>query len=156
MACFHPITAYRQGQGAILFHDKKGGEPMQIPCRQCIGCKLKHSKEWAMRMCNEASLHDDNVFITLTYNSENLPPDGSLRKRDFQLFIKRLRKQTKKKFDIITAVNMEKNITAPIITQSYSDITSMIGSIYSTVQAVTLYTHHRLSKNYGRIQTSPL
>ena len=45
-----------------------------------------------MRCVHEASMHEDNCFITLTYNPENLPPDGGLRKSDFQKFIKRLRK----------------------------------------------------------------
>ena len=42
-------------------------------------------------------MHNDNCFITLTYSPENLPPDGSLRKGDFQKFMKRLRKQYKHK-----------------------------------------------------------
>mgnify|MGYP000412242434 CR=1 FL=1 len=46
-----------------------------------------------MRCMHEASLHDDNVFLTLTYDNEHLPPLASLRKRDFQLFMKRLRKK---------------------------------------------------------------
>lgn len=44
-----------------------------------------------MRCLNEASLHEDNAFITLTYSDETIPTDGTLRKRDFQLFMKRLR-----------------------------------------------------------------
>ena len=34
---------------------------------------------------------DDNCFITLTYDEENLPWDGSLDKKHFQKFMKRLR-----------------------------------------------------------------
>ena len=41
---------------------------------------------------HEASFHEKNCFITLTYNNENLPIDGSLNKEHFQLFIKRYRK----------------------------------------------------------------
>lgn len=37
-------------------------------------------------------MHEFNCFITLTYSDENLPLDRSLSKRDFQLFMKRLRK----------------------------------------------------------------
>lgn len=40
----------------------------------------------------EAFKHDQNAFLTLTYDETNLPADGSLRPRDLQLFIKRLRK----------------------------------------------------------------
>lgn len=42
---------------------------------------------------HEASLWDDNAFITLTFNDANLPADGSLNVRHYQLFMKRLRKQ---------------------------------------------------------------
>jgi len=41
---------------------------------------------------HEASLHDANCFLTLTYTDEHIPSDGSLIKRHFQLFMKRLRK----------------------------------------------------------------
>lgn len=41
---------------------------------------------------HEAHLHQDNCFITLTYSPENLPPRKTLRYRDFQLFMMRLRK----------------------------------------------------------------
>jgi hypothetical protein len=42
---------------------------------------------------HEASLHDANSFITLTYSPEHLPTSGSLNKDHFQRFIKRLRKK---------------------------------------------------------------
>ena len=38
-------------------------------------------------------MHDDNCFITLTYDDENLPEGGSLRQSDFVKFMKRLRKK---------------------------------------------------------------
>lgn len=41
---------------------------------------------------HEAQLHEFNSFITLTYRDECLPAGGTLVKRDFQLFVKRLRK----------------------------------------------------------------
>ena len=46
-----------------------------------------------MRCMHEASLHVHNCFVTLTYADAHLPKYGSLRKRDFQLFLKRLRKR---------------------------------------------------------------
>lgn len=39
---------------------------------------------------HEAQLHDENMFLTLTYNNEHLPL--SISRREMQLFIKRLRK----------------------------------------------------------------
>lgn len=44
-----------------------------------------------MRCVHEASLHDENAFITLTYDDEHLPQDGSLHIEHFQKFMKRLR-----------------------------------------------------------------
>lgn len=66
--------------------------PIQVPCGQCIGCRLERSRQWALRCVNEAQLHEDNCFITLTYNNRFLPADGSLDVRHFQKFMKRLRK----------------------------------------------------------------
>lgn len=40
---------------------------------------------------HEASLYESNCFVTLTYSAEHLPPYGSLRKSDFQGWMKRLR-----------------------------------------------------------------
>lgn len=44
---------------------------------------------------HEASLFDQNSFITLTYSDKFLPSDRGLHYRDFQLFMKRLRKDRK-------------------------------------------------------------
>lgn len=41
-------------------------------------------------------MHDDNCFITLTYDDEYLPYGGTLDRSDFQKFMKRLRKSVGK------------------------------------------------------------
>lgn len=64
---------------------------MLVPCGQCIGCKLDRSLEWATRISHEASLHSKSSFVTLTYEDRHLPPNNSLRKKDVQDFMKRLR-----------------------------------------------------------------
>lgn len=43
-------------------------------------------------MMLEALSHEQSSFVTLTYNNDHLPPDGSVSPRDLQLFVKRLRK----------------------------------------------------------------
>lgn len=68
--------------------------PFLLPCGGCIGCRLAKARDWATRMKHEAQLHDDNCFITLTYEDAQLPEDGSISKRALQLFFKRLRKET--------------------------------------------------------------
>lgn len=65
---------------------------VDLPCGQCIGCRLERSRKWAVRCMNEASLHDRNCFITLTYDDAHLPSFGGLDAKALQLFFKRLRK----------------------------------------------------------------
>jgi hypothetical protein len=98
MPCYHPLKAYRRTDCNTLSFNKNGqytniAAPLSLPCGQCTGCRLERSKQWAIRCVHEASLYENNCFITLTYNNENLPKDFSLNKRDFQLFMKRLRKK---------------------------------------------------------------
>lgn len=68
-------------------------EPVQVVCGRCLECLSKKSTEWAFRLMDEAKLHKDNCFITLTYNNEHYPVDGNVSRRDVQLFMKRLRKK---------------------------------------------------------------
>lgn len=70
--------------------------PFNIACGQCIGCRLERSRQWAVRCVHEAQLWDDNCFITLTFSPESLAARSnpySVDVRDFQLFMKKLRKQ---------------------------------------------------------------
>jgi hypothetical protein len=102
MPCYYPLHVARgdvqeSGKREILFKKRSDTNaslfPLRLPCGRCIGCKLETSRQWAMRCMNEAQMYDDNCFITLTYSPENVPANGSLRFRDFQLFMKRLRKK---------------------------------------------------------------
>lgn len=103
MACFHPVTGYRgkfpnpgTGRTPLVFTQQDAADrdyPIKIPCGRCIGCRLERSRQWAIRCVHEASMYENNCFITLTFAPEHLPKDGSLAKSDFQLFMKRLRKR---------------------------------------------------------------
>ena len=66
--------------------------PICLPCGRCIHCRLQNSKEKAIRAVHESTLYRENCFVTLTYNPKSVPSDGSIRPRDMQLFIKRLRR----------------------------------------------------------------
>lgn len=57
-----------------------------------MSCRLAKAQDWATRVHHEASQHDDNSFVTLTFADEFLPSDRSVRVRHVQLFMKRLRK----------------------------------------------------------------
>lgn len=67
---------------------------LTLPCGQCIECKSKRASDWALRAKHEISLHDENCFLTLTYDDDNLP-SRLIVKSEFQKFMKRLRKKTK-------------------------------------------------------------
>jgi len=47
---------------------------------------------WAIRCVHEAQSHELNCFVTLTYADDKIPPGGTLVKKHFQDFMKRLRK----------------------------------------------------------------
>lgn len=83
-------------------------DPIDIPCRKCIGCRLDYSRHWADRLIIELQRHETAFFVTLTYDDEHLDPlrcvdvstgelepFATLSKRDCQLFMKRLRKAHK-------------------------------------------------------------
>jgi len=101
MACYGPIKGWlsknltESGKRKVVFNISQAytDHPVKIPCGQCIGCRLDKSKQWAIRCVHEASLHENNSFITLTYDDEHLPKNRSLEVRVFQLFMKRLRKR---------------------------------------------------------------
>lgn len=100
MTCYKPLQAYRSifkdrsGKNGIIFRKDSSYLPFSdfmLPCGRCIGCRIDRSRQWAARCVHEASLHECNSFITLTYADEHLPPLGSLVKSHFQKFMKRLR-----------------------------------------------------------------
>jgi len=106
VACTRPLKAYRAPGGGIVFDSKRGfgDRPLELPCGQCIDCRVERSRQWAIRCVHEAQIHvptcncgcqrgeaPRNCFITLTYSTP--PSDGGLRVDHWQKFAKRLRKE---------------------------------------------------------------
>jgi hypothetical protein len=87
---------------------------LKVPCGQCIGCRLERSAMWAQRITHESRSYDSNCFITLTYSDEKLPTRRSLSLRHMQLFLKRLRKRTRKKFKVFYCGEYGEKKTRPI------------------------------------------
>lgn len=110
MPCYGVLKGYRgainsNGKRPIVFNRRYAAAPIQfvdVPCGQCVGCRLERSRQWAMRCVHECTLWDDNCFITLTYDDASLEDwrkrniksseRYSVNVREFQLFMKRLRK----------------------------------------------------------------
>lgn len=96
------------GKRSVIFSGSEPilqDKPIYIRCGQCLGCKIEHAKQYAIRCLHEAHYYENNIFITLTFNNESLNaprykkgkqihlPHNSLCKQDFQNFLKRLRKK---------------------------------------------------------------
>ena len=101
MTCYRPICCWRSREGRnengkwpVVFQENLGYSDykLYVPCHQCIGCRLDYRLGWAVRLMHELQFHQEAIFCTFTYSPENLPENGSLFYRDFQLFMKRLRK----------------------------------------------------------------
>lgn len=83
MACYKPIAL-------------KSRNYQVVPCGRCMGCRLERSRQWALRCVHEASQHEHNQFLTLTYRDEELVLGNyrpTLYPRHLELFWKRLRKE---------------------------------------------------------------
>lgn len=87
MSCLFPVGVYKDAP-----YGQKKGKLSLRPCGMCKKCRLETAKGWSVRIMHESRMHEKNCFLSLTYNDENLPKDGSVRKSDVQWFIKRLRK----------------------------------------------------------------
>ena len=81
MPCYSPLQAIQTVEGDVRFFARGSVgksraaadnvlRELSLPCGQCIGCRLERSRQWAVRCMHEASLHDSNCFITLTFDDD--------------------------------------------------------------------------------------
>lgn len=73
-----------------------GCNTVPVPCGKCPNCVARRVSGWSFRLMQEDKMSKSSSFITLTYDTDNVPltRNGymSISKRDIQLFFKRLRK----------------------------------------------------------------
>lgn len=81
------------GKRSIVFDKSLGfaDMPVIVPCNDCLGCRLDDALQFSIRAHHETQSHEANSALTLTFG-DNCPE--SISKRDVQLFMKRLRKNT--------------------------------------------------------------
>lgn len=95
MPCTDPRTVGFLADGKTISWSPKNYSKefasFQLPCGQCLECRLSYAREWAVRCIHEAQMHEKNSFITLTYSDEKLT-SPKLMYSDFQKFMKKLRK----------------------------------------------------------------
>ena len=105
MTCYRPLRGWRSampnanGKYPIVFNasDRHSDifQPMDLPCGQCMGCRLERARQWAVRCTHELKCHEHASFLTLTFNDDALKRRGhtSLDVADMQKFLKRVRKR---------------------------------------------------------------
>lgn len=114
MQCVKPVLLKSQAhEGAP--------QGLLVACGKCLMCRIARRREWAMRLTHELDYHENAIFLTLTYDDDNLPwkiktqltedekntdiptlylsDYPTLKKTDLQLFIKRLRQNLKRAKD---------------------------------------------------------
>ena len=95
MRCINPLKASQNSSGDIVYSSSKALEGLvgfEFECRKCLPCRLNIAREKAIRAVHEAKMHQDNIFLTLTYEDAHLSSE-KLVKEDFQKFMKRLREK---------------------------------------------------------------
>jgi hypothetical protein len=75
------------------FRNKQGD---YCPCGKCLPCRVRLRDDWSTRLLLESYFDPrPQIWLTLTYNDRNLPPDNSLTYDDISSFLKRLRYYSK-------------------------------------------------------------
>lgn len=65
---------------------------MEVPCNNCIGCKLEYARQWSIRIMHEKRYYAESCFISLTFDDQHVPQDYGLSVRTLQLFMKKYRR----------------------------------------------------------------
>lgn len=75
--------------------DNISQEYMALPCGKCPQCLMRRAQGWIFRMEQEAKRADSALFLTLTYNTDDVPitKNGymTLDKTHIQKYLKRIR-----------------------------------------------------------------
>ncbi len=153
MTCYSPLKGFvnKEDGGIVFKRSKNAGKDMEVACGQCMGCRIDRSQEWAARIVHEAAMHQDNCFITLTYNQENIPWDGSLVKEHFQKFMKRLRKHyAPKKIRFYHCGEYGENLERPHYHACVFGLDFDDRVAHSATNEIVTYTSETLEKIWGK------
>ena len=64
-----------------------------VPCGQCLFCKHHYQNGLIFRLYNHAKMHNNCIFVTLTYNDEHYTDNPEELRKDITKFIKRFRQE---------------------------------------------------------------
>lgn len=89
MICPYPISIPHP-------HGTANSVRITVPCGSCFACMTNRRQDWTIRILEEWKQYTNALFVTLTYNDDNVPKRNgilSVSKEDLQNFLKRLRKE---------------------------------------------------------------
>jgi len=93
MICTSPTSGWQKQGGGITrsLKDAWIDKPLTIRCGNCKGCRKTKALNWGIRCLHESKFHEQSCFINPTFNDENLPHDGSVRRFHVQQLVRALR-----------------------------------------------------------------
>lgn len=114
MQCISPIRAGYDTDGNIIYSSKQFSKelaPFLFPCRKCLPCRLNGAREKAIRAWHESRMHENNIFLTLTYDDRHLK-SPKLDQSHFVDFMKRLREKNTR---YVTDPELKKRLSIPMV-----------------------------------------
>jgi len=82
-------------------HGVGNSDRITVPCGKCYACLTNRRVSWTIRLTEESKKWDNCIFLSLTYDENNLCLNcdgvGTIIKDDLQRFFKRLRKKLHRK-----------------------------------------------------------
>lgn len=61
-------------------------------CGQCLPCRVNRARQWTWRQFLESLCHEQNCFVTLTYDRGNIPGNWQLTPLHLRQFVRELRR----------------------------------------------------------------
>lgn len=163
MVCYNPILMYpvegaitKNGKqhysfyGSLASHPELAGDSrfIRCSCKQCIGCRLENSRQWAVRAVHEARSSSSAYFVTCTFDDYHLPRDKSLSKKFHQTFMKIFGVSMAVVFAFLAVVNMVNFMVAPIII-TFCLILILMTKFFGSVQTVIILILLLVLPKYG-------
>lgn len=100
MQCISPYVLKAKHRQKQAFATEK------VPCGRCPPCIKRRAAAWTFRLKQEYKICRSSAFITLTYTDAHVPVtehgELTLKFKDTQNFMKRIRKQTRNKIKYYT------------------------------------------------------
>lgn len=68
--CLSPITIFNRNPKSPY---APNATSIQVPCGKCLECKRAYQNAWLVRLTEEFRNYHNCLFVTLTYNEDNVP-----------------------------------------------------------------------------------